>query len=41
MSKPLPAASLVTWWDVHTAPPKVATPELARAPRPRTRLSVA
>jgi EAL domain-containing protein (putative c-di-GMP-specific phosphodiesterase class I) len=41
MSKPLPAASLVTWWDVHTAPPKLATPEPARAGRPRTRLSVA
>ncbi len=41
MSKPLPAASLVTWWDVHTAPARVATPEPIRAARPRTRLSVA
>ena len=41
MSEPLPAASLVTWWDVHTAPATAMTLEQARAPRPRTRLSIA
>jgi diguanylate cyclase (GGDEF)-like protein len=41
MSEPLPAASLVTWLDVHTAPPNATTPGQARAPRPRTRLSIA
>ncbi|HUA04271.1 MAG TPA: bifunctional diguanylate cyclase/phosphodiesterase [Solirubrobacteraceae bacterium] len=41
MSKPLPAASLVTWWDVHTAPATAATSEPARVLVPRTRLSVA
>jgi len=41
MSKPLPAASLVSWWDVHTDPANAATPGPARTLRPRTRLSLA
>jgi diguanylate cyclase (GGDEF)-like protein len=41
MSKPLPAASLVTWWDVHTAPAGAAAPESGRVLLPRTRLSIA
>ena len=47
MSKPLPASSLVSWWDLHTTFPADAAPAAAPAPaqgampRPLTRLSVA
>ncbi|HEV3391715.1 MAG TPA: bifunctional diguanylate cyclase/phosphodiesterase [Solirubrobacteraceae bacterium] len=41
MSKPLSAAKLVTWWDVHAAPANGAATAPARAVRPRTRLSLA
>jgi diguanylate cyclase (GGDEF)-like protein len=41
MSKPLSAANLVTWWDVHAAPANGAATAPARAVRPRTRLSLA
>ena len=26
MSRPLPAESLMSWWDLHTAPPSGAAP---------------
>ena len=41
MSKPLSAANLVTWWDVHAAPANGAATAPAQAVRPRTRLSLA
>jgi diguanylate cyclase (GGDEF)-like protein len=41
MSRPLPADSLMTWWDAHTAPPPNPAPEYGAMPRPLTRVSVA
>ncbi len=45
MSRPLPAASLMSWWDLHTARPAESAPAPAVAqgtiPRPLNRLSVA
>jgi diguanylate cyclase (GGDEF)-like protein len=41
MSRPLPADSLMSWWDVHTAPPTNPAPEYGAMPRPLPRVSVA
>jgi diguanylate cyclase (GGDEF)-like protein len=41
MSKPLPAESLVSWWDVHTTTPADSAPAHVTMPRPLNRLSVA
>ncbi len=41
MSRPLPADSLMSWWDVHTAPPSNPAPEYGAMPRPLPRVSVA
>jgi diguanylate cyclase (GGDEF)-like protein len=41
MSRPLPADSLMSWWDIHTAPPTNPVPEYGAMPRPLPRVSVA
>jgi hypothetical protein len=41
MSRPLPASSLVNWWDVHTAAPADSSRAQAQIPRALSRLSVA
>jgi diguanylate cyclase (GGDEF)-like protein len=41
MSRPLPADSLMSWWDIHTAPPTNPAPEYGAMPRPLPRVSVA
>ena len=43
MSRPLPAESLMSWWDVHTAPPSdpAPAPESTARCRARYRVSVA
>jgi diguanylate cyclase (GGDEF)-like protein len=41
MSRPLPADSLMSWWDAHTAPPANPAPEYGAMPRPLPRVSVA
>jgi len=41
MSKPLPATSLVSWWDLHSARATEPSPGGAVAPRPLSQLSVA
>ena len=41
MSKPLPATSLVSWWDLHTACPTEPSPGDVALPHPLSELSVA
>ncbi len=41
MSKPLPAESFVSWWDIHTTTSADSAPAQVTMPRPLNRLSVA